>query len=140
MSNTTVKVTKTDRFNAIVDFLNANGADAELIAFCEGELALLAKRSAKAKETAAAKKEAVDELTERIRDVLASVDANDKYITIADIVTALNDESVTPNKVIYRLTQLTDTGDVVSTDVKITDAADGKTKTRKGYRLTANDM
>ena len=139
MTNSTVKVTKTDRFNAIVNFLNANGGDAELIAFCEGEIALLAKRSAKAKETAAAKKEAVDELTERIRDVLASVEADDKYITIADIVAALNDEDVTPNKVIYRLSQLVDAGDVVSTDVKVADA-DGKNKTRKGYRLTANDM
>ena len=54
MATTTVKITKRDRYSEIIACLTAAGASADLIAFCEAEIAALDKKSVKAKEAAAA--------------------------------------------------------------------------------------
>lgn len=133
---TTTKITKRDRYTSIIDILKDVNADADLVEFCEGEIALLDKKSAKAKETAAAKKTEVDPLTESIRDALGTL-ADGAYATIADVtaMVGVDDEEVTPNKVSYRLGQLVKAGVAESTDVKVPATETSKARTIKGYRL-----
>ena len=77
MANT-VKVTKKEYFTKVINLLNGaldSGFDPDedvdaVIAFCEKEIATLDKRSAKAKETAATKREAADELYNAVAAVL----------------------------------------------------------------------
>ena len=69
----TTKITKRDRYTSIIDILKDVNADADLVIFCEGEIALLDKKSAKAKETAAAKKTEVDTLTQSIKNALGTL-------------------------------------------------------------------
>lgn len=136
MTTATTKITKRDRYTSIIDILKDVNADADLVTFCEGEIALLDKKSAKAKETAAAKKTEVDTLTESIKDALGTL-ADGVYATIADVtaMVGVDDEEVTPNKVSYRLGQLVKAGVAESTDVKVPATETSKARTIKGYRL-----
>ena len=136
MTTATTKITKRDRYTSIIDILKDVNADADLVAFCEGEIALLDKKSAKAKETAAAKKTEVDTLTESIKDALGTL-ADGAYATIADVTAMVgaDDEEVTPNKVSYRLSQLVKAGVAESTDVKVPATETSKARTIKAYRL-----
>ena len=57
----TVKLTKKDYFNGMIAFLNGDACDipvADMVAFCDKEIASLDTRAAKAKERAAAKRPA----------------------------------------------------------------------------------
>jgi hypothetical protein len=132
----TTKITKRDRYTSIIDILKDVNADADLVTFCEGEIALLDKKSAKAKETAAAKKTEVDTLTESIKDALGTL-ADGAYATIADVtaMVGVGDEEVTPNKVSYRLSQLVKAGVAESTDVKVPATETSKARTIKAYRV-----
>ena len=136
MTTATTKITKRDRYTSIIDILKDVNADADLVTFCEGEIALLDKKSAKAKETAAAKKTEVDTLTESIKDALGTL-ADGAYATIADVTAMVgaDDEEVTPNKVSYRLSQLVKAGVAESTDVKVPATETSKARTIKAYRL-----
>ena len=136
MTTATTKITKRDRYTSIIDILKDVNADADLVAFCEGEIALLDKKSAKAKETAAAKKTEVDTLTESIKGALGTL-ADGAYATIADVTAMVgaDDEEVTPNKVSYRLSQLVKAGVAESTDVKVPATETSKARTIKAYRL-----
>ena len=136
MTTATTKITKRDRYTSIIDILKDVNADADLVAFCEGEIALLDKKSAKAKETAAAKKTEVDTLTESIKNALGTL-ADDAYATIADVTAMVgaDDEEVTPNKVSYRLSQLVKAGVAESTDVKVPATETSKARTIKAYKL-----
>lgn len=134
MTNT--KITKADRYASIIAILKAANADADLITFCENEVDLLVKKSAKAKEAAAAKKTEVDPLTESVKAALATL-AEDTYATIADVtaMVGVGDEEVTPNKVSYRLSQLVKAGVAESTDVKVPATETSKARTIKAYRM-----
>ena len=134
MTNT--KITKADRYASIIAILKATNSDADLVAFCENEIDLLAKKSAKAKEAAAAKKTEVDPLTESIKAALATL-AEDAYATIADVtaMVAVDDADITPSKVSYRLSALVKTGDAVSTEVTIAGGEGVKARTIKAYKL-----
>lgn len=136
MTTATTKITKRDRYTSIIDILKDVNADADLVAFCEGEIALLDKKSAKAKETAAAKKTEVDTLTESIKDALGTL-ADGAYATIADVTAMVgaDDEEVTPNKISYRLSQLVKAGVAESTDVKVPATETSKARTIKAYKL-----
>ena len=136
MTTATTKITKRDRYISIIDILKDVNADADLVTFCEGEIALLDKKSAKAKETAAARKTEVDTLTESIKNALGTL-ADDAYATIADVTAMVDagDEEVTPNKVSYRLSQLVKAGVAESTDVKVPATETSKARTIKAYRL-----
>ena len=136
MTTATTKITKRDRYTSIIDILKDVNADADLVTFCEGEIALLDKKSAKAKETAAAKKTEVDTLTESIKGALGTL-VDGAYATIADVTAMVgaDDEEVTPNKVSYRLGQLVKAGIAESTDVKVPATETSKARAIKAYRL-----
>ena len=130
MRNSTVKVTKKDNFNALIAYLTDSTAEVDvdaLVEFCQNEIALLDKRSAKAKETAAAKKSEGDALTEAIAAVLPA-----DFTTIDDVVDLINDPEVTRGKVQYRLTQLVKAG--TAEKGEIATSVDGKTKKIAAYR------
>ncbi len=130
MRNSTVKVTKKDNFNALIAYLTDSTAEVDvdaLVEFCQNEIALLDKRSAKAKETAAAKKSEGDALTEAIAAVLPA-----DFTTIDDVVALINDPEVTRGKVQYRLTQLVKAGTAEKGEVAT--SVDGKTKKIAAYR------
>lgn len=134
---TTTKITKRDRYTALIAVLKAaDTVDTDLIDFCENEIALLDKKSAKAKETAAAKKTEVDTLTVTIQEALGTL-ADGAFATIADVtaMVAVDDEDITNAKVSYRLSQLVKAGVAESTDVKIPASEGSKARTIKGYRL-----
>ena len=135
MANT-VKVTKKDYFTKVIDLLNGaldfgynpdEDVDA-VIAFCEKEIATLDKRSAKAKETAAAKRSANDELYDAVAAVLPA------DFTSIDGITALVDfPEVTRAKVANRLNKLAAAGVAVKGDISVV-GADGKAKKVVGYK------
>lgn len=134
---TTTKITKRDRYIALIAILeSAETVDTDLVEFCKGEIALLDKKAAKAKETAAAKKAEADPLTEAIKGALATL-ADDVYATTPEVtaMVSVDDEDVTNAKVSYRLSQLVKAGEAESTDVKVPATDGGKARTIKGYRL-----
>ena len=134
---TTTKTTKRDRYTALIDILkSAEVVDTDLVEFCENEIALLDKKAAKAKETAATKKTEVDPLTEAIKDALATL-ADDVYAITPEVtaMVSVGDEDITNAKVSYRLSQLVKTGEAESTDVKVPATEGSKARTIKGYRL-----
>ena len=138
MANT-VKVTKKDYFIKVIDLLNGaldfgfnpdEDVDA-VIAFCEKEIATLDKRAAKAKETAAAKRAAADELYDAVAAVLPA------DFTSIDEITALVDfPEVTRAKVANRLGKLANAGVAEKGELSVT-GTDGKSKKIVAYRAIA---
>ena len=102
------KMTKKDYFNMIA---NAMADNADVVAFCEKEIAALDAKALKAKERAAKKAAEGDALMEAIAEVL---DETPK--TLAEIA-ALVGEDVTPNKVSPRAKKLVEAGRAVKTEV-----------------------
>ena len=130
------KITKREMFEALVNYVNgehmAFEKEGEMVivmledlkTFAENEIALLDKKSVKAKERAAAKKAEADELMDKIKAVLTG-----EYQTTADLVIAIDDGEATAGKVQARLKKLVDIGVVEKTDMKV------DKRTIKGYRL-----
>ena len=91
--------------------------DAEEIAFIETQIAALDRKAAKAKERAAAKKVAGDELRKTIFSVLT-----DEFQTLDMILPAVKeitgDDTLTNSKIIPRLSALVDLEKVVKEKVK----------------------
>ena len=91
--------------------------DAEEIAFIETQIAALDRKAAKAKERAAAKKVAGDELRETIFSVLT-----DEFQTLDMILPAVKeitgDDTLTNSKIMPRLSALVDLEKVVKEKVK----------------------
>ena len=129
------KTTKREFYENIIDAFNAGAtcdlATEDVIAFCENEIALLDKKAAKAKERAAEKRAANDELTDIVKDALT-----DEFQTIADIAAkvAETDAEATVHKVTYRLGQLVENGVAEKTDIKVPGGEGQKTRTIKAYR------
>lgn len=86
--------------------------------FIEKSIAQIDARNEKAKERQAQKKAEGDELRAQVKAVLGT-----EPMKVAEIVAAINDPEVTSAKVVSRLTQLVNAGDVVKEDVKV----DGRT-------------
>ena len=122
------KVTKKEMFNFIADALADN---AEVVEFCNKEIALLDKKALKAKERAAAKKAEGDELKGIVQGVLTA-----EPMTAADVVEAIvaNGVETTVGKVIYRLNALVKDGVAEKEDVVI-ETPDGKKTKRKAFHL-----
>lgn len=143
---TTEKITKREMFEAIkglaesgalhmFDF-NENISDEAVAEFCANEIDLLDKKTAKAKERAAAKRAEGDELTEQIYDVLSS----DEFMTIPEIVKALGDEDVSAQKASYRLRTLMSENRAEKTEVSVPGADGGKASKKVAYRkIVAED-
>ena len=111
-----------------------NGITVEdIVAFCENEIALLDKKAIKAKERAAEKRAAGDELKAAVKDALT-----DEFVTrdvVAAKVAETFGEDASIAKVGYRLTVLVNEGVAESTDLKIAGGEGAKTRTVKGYKL-----
>ena len=121
-----VKVTNKEMFTKIKDALMASNVEGkeDLIAFIDGRIALIDKKAAKAAETAAEKKNELDELCEVVKSILGT-----EPRTADDVFAQVSGEDVTIAKVRARLTKLEKAGIAVKTDVKV----DGKSK--KAYTL-----
>ena len=109
---TEIKVTKRERFNEIIDVLSGIDGTADLVAFVEDQIALLDRKAAKAKETAATKK-AEDALLPVVEAALT-----DELSTIADIVARIDVEDMTA-KAASRLNKLVASGVAVKDTVKV---------------------
>ena len=121
-----VKVTNKETFTKVKDALMASNVEGkeDLIAFIDGRIALIDKKAAKAAETAAEKKNELDELCEVVKSILGT-----EPQTADDVFAQVSGEDVTIAKVRARLTKLEKAGIAVKTDVKV----DGKSK--KAYTL-----
>lgn len=119
------KMTEKETY-ALIAELCADNED--IVAFCDKKIEALDKKATRAKEKAAEKKAAGDELRDRVEAVLT-----EDWQTIADVVAALNDEEATASKVTYRLNALVDLGVAVKDDTKI--AGEGKSRTVKVFKL-----
>ena len=95
------------------------------------EIALLDKKAAKAKETAAKKRAEGDELTDAVRAALS----NEQLEPIADIAARIEGEDVTVSKVTYRLTQLVKNGEAEKGEISIPGGEGVKARKIMGYRL-----
>lgn len=129
-----VKVSKRDYLTAIIGAMHTGEIKYDpndVIAFCEHEIELLDKKTAKAKERAAAKRAEGDELTEQIYDVLSS----DEFMTIPEIVKALGDESVSAQRASYRLRSLVEANRAEKTEITVAGSDGGKASKRVAYRL-----
>jgi len=121
------KITKKEYFEMLKEIVNESNSEnkGELIYFIESQIASIETKAAKAKERAAAKKAEGDALREAVKSVLTN------EFQDAETITALVDgEDVSKNKVIARLTQLVNLGEVEKTDIK-----NESGKTRKAYKL-----
>lgn len=127
------KYTKVDKYQDIETILGQIETEdfdiPTLIEFVQGERAALARKAAKAKETAAAKKTEIDELGQL---VLSLVTAEPQ--TRDQIAEQIEDEEVSVAKVGARLNKLVAQELVVKTEVAATSAS-GKKTTRMAYAL-----
>ena len=130
------KITKREMFEAIKTGCTTGEwtvSDVEVAEFCDNEIALLDKKAIKAKERAAEKRAAGDELTDAVRAALT-----DEFTVIADIAAKVAEtygEDATVAKVTYRLGQLVKNGEAENTDVKVAGGEGQKTRTIKAYKL-----
>ena len=131
------KLTKREHYEAMIEVLEtgdtAVAVKEELVAFCNKEIASLDKKAVKAKERAAEKRAAGDELTDAVRAALT-----DEFAVIADIAAKVAEtygEDATVARVTYRLTQLVKNGEAENGDVKIAATEGQKARTIKAYKL-----
>ena len=87
---------------------------ADLLEFIDKQIEMLEKRKVAAADRAAKKRSESDALTEAI---LAEI--GDELITVDEIVVALNDETITRNKVTARLGKLFKAGLIEKETVKV---------------------
>lgn len=121
-------MTKKEILNALMD----GTLDREtLVAYCEKELASLEHKAEKAKERAAAKREAGDELQNLVASVLTPDFASRDDITARVQET---DPEATVGKVGYRLTALVKAGIAQKTEAMVADV-EGKNKKVTVYAL-----
>ena len=121
------KITKKEYFEMLKEIVNESNSEnkGELIYFIESQIASIETKAVKAKERAAAKKAEGDALRETVKSVLTN-----EFQDVETITALVDGEDVTKNKVIARLTQLVNLGEVEKTDIK-----NESGKTRKAYKL-----
>ena len=119
------KMTEREMFAYIAELLEGHE---DVDEFCEKKITALDNKAAKAKEKAAERKAAGDELRDRVQAVLT-----DEWQSIADVVNALGDEDVSASKVTYRLNALVEMGVAVKDDAKL--PGEGKTRVVKVFKL-----
>ena len=123
------KITKKEYFAMVAEIIEGSDAQnkEELMEFIQKQVEALDKKADKAKERAAEKKAAGDELRTKVQSVLT-----EELQTIDEIVDAIGEEDVTRNKVVARLTQL------VAAGVAIKDKVDSGSKKVMGYKLNTD--
>lgn len=141
------KITKKNIYTALVNYAQTGfmtfetesgsvDITAEMLeAFATKELALLDKKAAKAKETAAKRKTEADKLMKVVAAVLT-----DEYEPIADIAARVEVADATVSKVTYRLNKLVEAGVAEKCDLKLAATEDKKARTVKGYRLVVQEQ
>ena len=129
MAATEKKITKRDRYEEIKTLLADN---ADIIAFCDNEIALLDGKADKAKARAAKKKADGDEL-----ETIVASKLTNEFQTIADITALINDDEVTSAKVQNRLTKLVNKG--IAVKEQITVEVNGKKSKKMGYVIADSD-
>ena len=121
-----VKVTKVEKLDMIIAIVNASDSEDKVMLVEQLETIKTQEinKAAKAKERAAAKKAAGDELRAEVQAILT-----EEFQSAQAITDAIGKEDVTKAKVIARLKQLVDTGVAVKEEVKIGD------KKQMAYKL-----
>lgn len=135
------KITKRQMYTAMINFAE-NGtfsfptddgvmvvAPDEIVAFAENEIELLDKKVAKAKESAAKKKNESDALMEAVSQALT-----EDFEPIAEIAARIEGDDVTISKCTYRLNKLVENGIAEKQAIKIPGADGKKNRTIQGYR------
>lgn len=128
------KITKREMYEAVIEVMNGGELKydaADVIAFCENEIALLDKKAAKAKETAAKKRAEGDELTDAVRAALSA----DTFEPISDIAARIQGDDVTVAKVTYRLTTLVKNGEAEKSEITVPATETSKARKICGYRI-----
>lgn len=129
------KITKREMYEAIAAGVESGkfAVDvADIVDFCNKEIAALDKKAAKAKERAASKAAEADALTGLVADALVT----DEFKTIADIaaIVAESDADATVSKVTYRLSKLVKDGAAEKTEVTVPGKDGGKSRKVVAYR------
>ena len=119
------KMTKKDYFNLIKDAMADN---ADVVAFCEKEIAAIDNKAVKAKERAAKKAAEGDALKDAVQAALT-----DEPMTAAEIVEKSGGEA-TVGKVQYRANALVKDGAAAKGEVVVEDE-NGKARKLVGYLL-----
>lgn len=121
------KMTKRNYFEALravaesgaIDFatINEEMTNDGVITFCDNELGLLDKKAEKAKERAATKAAANDELAETVKAALTA----DNYLTVDEVtaVVAETHPDITRSQVTYRLGKLVKAGEATKKEVSV---------------------
>jgi hypothetical protein len=126
------KWTKREIYNELLTLARTGKMDldeATLEAFCIRQIAILDNKEAKAKELAAKKRSAGDELTKAIEAVLS-----DEFEPIAEIAAKVDMEDVTVSKCVYRLNKLVEAGKAEKADIELPAAEGKKARVVKGYK------
>ena len=135
----TTKRTNYETLTSILAWMNENVENeawdyAELTAFVAKEIENLDKKAEAAKVRAAKQKEKGDALREEIYGVLDA----ENFMSIPEIIKALDNADITSQKITPRLTQLIDLKRVEKGEVTVPAATEGgKTRKIAGYRAIA---
>ena len=125
------KTTKKEYFTMLKDIVRGENTDltaeqSDLLDFLDKQITLIDSKAEKAKERAAEKRAAGDEL----RAVVQSTLVADHFQTVDTITSQIEGEDVTKQKIVARLTQLVKDGLAEKTDVKTEDG-----RSVKAYKL-----
>jgi len=111
-------MTKREMYDVIESVFSTVAADkegaADILTMVAKERTALDRKNEKAKERAAEKRAAGDELRAAVKGVLGS-----EPMTIGEIITELGDESLTPAKITARTRQLVAAGEIEKCMVKV---------------------
>lgn len=129
------KITKREMYEGIKAFVAGDACEietADIIAFCDKEIAALDTKAAKAKERAAAKKAEADVLMGQVEEALT-----DEFQVIADIAATVAEVNpdATVSKVTFRLTKLVEAAIAEKTQVTIPATETSKARKVQAYRL-----
>lgn len=116
------KYTKVDALNEIKEAMADN---ANVVAYCDNELALIDKKNAKARERAAAKRAEGDELQGEVFAAITDAPQTRDDI-LAVVVEATGNDELTVGKIQSKLNNLVEAGKIEKCKVK---TEDGKQKT-----------
>ena len=119
------KITKRDRFEEIKTLLADN---ADIVEFCDNEIALLDGKADKAKARAAKKKAEGDALQDEVATLLTG-----DFQTIDAIMEGITDTEATKAKVQARLTKLVNAGVAIKDQTTV--EVDGKKVKRMAYSI-----
>lgn len=123
----TNKTTRKDYFNMIKDALADN---ADIVAFCDKEIAAIDHKADKARERAAVKAAEPDTLMDAVLGVLT-----DEPQTVGDILAVIHIDGATAGKVANRASRLVKDGKATKTTVIVSGEDGAKSRKLVAYTL-----